>query len=190
MVLMLVCTMMTSIAIVKEKETGTMEVLLVSPLPPLLVIFAKSVPYFFLSAVNIASILLLSVFMLGLPIAGSLVLLVSLSLLFTLTCLSFGMFISSITASQQVAMLISLMGLFLPTLMLSGFMFPIENMPIPLRVMSNIVPAKWYFFIVKAVMIKGVGLHVIWKEALILTGMTGFFLMLSVKKYKIRLATA
>lgn len=190
MVLMLVCTMMTSIAIVKEKETGTMEVLLVSPLPPLLVIFAKSVPYFFLSAVNIASILLLSVFMLGLPIAGSLVLLVSLSLLFTLTCLSFGMFISSITASQQVAMLISLMGLFLPTLMLSGFMFPIENMPIPLRVMSNVVPAKWYFFIVKAVMIKGVGLSVIWKEALILTGMTGFFLMLSVKKYKIRLATS
>jgi ABC-2 type transport system permease protein len=186
---MLVCTMMTSIAIVKEKETGTMEVLLVSPLPRLLVIFAKSVPYYFLSAINIASILLLSVFLLGLPIAGSLVLLVSLSLLFTLTCLSLGMFISSITASQQVAMLISLMGLFLPTLMLSGFMFPIENMPIPLRIMSNLVPAKWFFYIVKAVMIKGVGLSVIWKEALILTGMTAFFLMLSVKKYKIRLAT-
>jgi ABC-2 type transport system permease protein len=100
------------------------------------------------------------------------------------------MLISSITASQQVAMLISLMGLFLPTLMLSGFMFPIENMPIPLRVMSNLVPAKWYFFIVKSVMIKGVGLAVIWKEALILTGMTAFFLMLSVKKYKIRLANS
>jgi len=190
MVLMLVCTLMTSIAIVKEKETGTMEVLLVSPLKPVLVILAKSTPYLLLSAVNIASILLLSVFVLGLPIAGSIVLLIGLSLLFTITSLSFGMLISSITASQQTAMLISLMGLFLPTLMLSGFMFPIENMPLPLKIISNIVPAKWYYFIVKAVMIKGVGLDIIWKETLILTGMTLAFLTLSIKKYNIRLATS
>jgi ABC-2 type transport system permease protein len=189
MVLMLVCTMMTSIAIVREKELGTMEVLLVSPLKPFMVILAKSTPYFLLSAVNIASILLLSVFVLGLPIAGSLALLVTLSLLFTLTCLSLGMFISSKTASQQTAMLISLMGMFLPTLMLSGYMFPIENMPLPLKILSNAVPAKWYFMIVKDVMIKGVGVEMIWKESLILLGMTLLFLGLSIKNFDIRLST-
>jgi ABC-2 type transport system permease protein len=189
MVLMLVCTLMTSIAIVREKETGTMEVLLVSPLQPVLVILAKSTPYLLLSAINIASILLLSVFVLGLPIAGSIVLLVLLSLLFTVTSLSLGMLISSITASQQTAMLISLMGLFLPTLMLSGFMFPIENMPPPLQFMSNLVPAKWYYYIVKAVMIKGVGISIIWKEVVVLLVMTIAYLTLSIKKYNIRLAT-
>jgi ABC-2 type transport system permease protein len=188
MVLMLICTLMTSIAIVKEKETGTMEVLLVSPLKPILVIFAKSTPYLFLSLINIASILLLSVFVLGLPIAGSFLLLITLSLLFSIASLSLGMLISTITDSQQTAMLISLMGLFLPTLMLSGFMFPIENMPLPLKIMSNVVPAKWYYFIVKSVMIKGVGLKIIWKEALVLTFMTLAFLGLSIKNYKVRLA--
>lgn len=188
MVLMLICTLMTSIAIVKEKETGTMEVLLVSPLKPILVIFAKSTPYLFLSLINITSILLLSVFVLGLPIAGSIFLLVSLSLLFTIASLSLGMLISTITDSQQTAMLISLMGLFLPTIMLSGFMFPIENMPLPLKIISNVVPAKWYYFIVKAVMIKGVGLKIIWKEALVLSLMTIGFLGLSIKNYKVRLA--
>ncbi len=188
MILMLVCTLMTSIAIVREKERGTMEILLASPLKPLLVILAKALPYLALSMINIASILLLSVYVLELPIAGSLLLLVGESILFTITALSLGLLVSSITASQQVAMLISLMGMFLPTLMFSGFMFPIENMPRPLQVMSNVVPAKWYFFIVKAVMIKGLGIASIWKETLILAGMTVFFLALSLKKFKIRLA--
>jgi ABC-2 type transport system permease protein len=85
-------------------------------------------------------------------------------------------------------MMISLVGMFLPTLMFSGFMFPIESMPVPLQVISNIVPAKWYFYIVKAVMIKGLGIGAIWKETLILSGMTVFLLGLSIKKYKIRLA--
>ena len=187
MILMLVCTLMTSIAIVREKERGTMEVLLASPLKPVLVILAKAVPYLALSVVNIASILLLSVFVLELPIAGSLALLVAESILFTITALSLGLMVSSITASQQVAMLISLVGMFLPTLMFSGFMFPIENMPVPLQVMSNIVPAKWYFYIVKAVMIKGLGLGAIWKETLVLAGMTLFFLGLSYRKFNIRL---
>lgn len=188
MVLMLVCTLMTSIAIVKEKETGTMEVLLVSPLQPFMVVVAKSIPYLALSAINIASILLLSVFVLGLPVAGSLILLVVLSVLYTLTCLALGMLISSNTSSQQTAMLISLMGMFLPTLMLSGFMFPIENMPVPLRLLSNLVPAKWYYLIVKNVMIKGGGLAVVWKEALILSGMTLFFLGMSIRKFSKRLS--
>lgn len=188
MVLMLVCSMMTAITIVREKEKGTMEILLVSPLQPLLMVFAKAVPYIALSAVNIASILLLSVFVLGVPINGSLTLLVSESMLFTLTSLSLGLLISSVTETQQTAMFISLMGMLLPTVMLSGFMFPVENMPLPLQLFSNIVPAKWYYIIVKSVMIKGLGFTFIWKETLILIGMTIFLLGMSVKKFKIRLA--
>jgi ABC-2 type transport system permease protein len=187
MILLLVCTLMTSVALVREKERGTMEILLASPLKPILVIVAKAVPYLVLSMVNVASILLLSVFVLELPIEGSLSLLIGESILFTITSLSLGLLISSITSSQQVAMLISLVGMFLPTLMFSGFMFPIENMPVPLQVISNIVPAKWYFYIVKAVMIKGLGIGAILKETLILAGMTVFLLGLSIKKYNIRL---
>jgi ABC-2 type transport system permease protein len=188
MVLLLVCTMMTAITIVKEKETGTMEIMLVSPMKPQLVVFAKAVPYLLLSIINISSILLLSVFVLEVPINGSLVLLVFESILFTLVSLSLGLLISAGAESQQTAMFISLVALFLPTIMLSGFMFPIENMPLPLRIISNIVPAKWYYSIVKSVMIKGLSLHSIWKETLILAGMMTFFLTLAVKKFKIRLA--
>lgn len=187
MVLMLVCAMMTSISIVREKEMGTMEVILVSPIVPIRVVIAKMVPYFLLSTINIASILLLSVFVLEVPIQGSLLLLVSECLLFTVTVLALGLLISSVAGSQQVAMLISLMGLFLPTVMLSGFMFPVENMPIPLQVISNIVPAKWFYYIVKNVMIKGLGFAYIWKETLVLVGMTAFFMIVSIKKFKTRL---
>ena len=187
MVLMLVCAMMTSISIVREKEMGTMEVILVSPIVPIRVIIAKMVPYFILSAFNIGTILLLSVFALDVPIQGNLFLLVSECLLFTLTVLALGLLISSITNSQEVAMLISLMGLFLPTIMLSGFMFPVENMPIPLQVVSNIVPAKWFYYIVKNVMIKGLGFEFVWKETLILAGMTIFFMVVSIAKFKTRL---
>jgi ABC-2 type transport system permease protein len=187
MVLMLVCAMMTSISIVREKEMGTMEVILVSPIVPLRVIIAKMVPYFLLSSVNIASILVLSVFVLDVPIQGSLFLLVAECLLFTVTVLALGLLISSIADSQQIAMLVSLMGLFLPTIMLSGFMFPIENMPGPLQAISNIVPAKWFYYIVKNIMIKGIGFEHVWKETLILTGMTIFFMAVSIKKFKTRL---
>lgn len=188
MVLLLVCTMMTAITIVKEKEMGTMEIMLVSPMRPQLVVLAKAVPYLLLSVVNISTILLLSVFVLEMPINGSIVLLVAESILFTLVSLSLGLLISAGAASQQTAMFISLVALFLPTIMLSGFMFPIENMPLPLRVISNIVPAKWYYSIVKSVMIKGVGLQAVWKETLILAGMLVFFLTMAIKKFKIRLA--
>jgi ABC-2 type transport system permease protein len=150
-------------------------------------IIAKMVPYFILSAVNIMSILLLSVYVLDVPISGNLFLLIGECLLFTVTVLSLGLLISSIAASQQVAMLISLMGLFLPTILLSGFMFPIENMPVPLQVISNIVPAKWFYAIVRGIMIKGIGLSFLWKEPLGLIGMTTFFLVISVRKFKERL---
>lgn len=188
MVLLLVCTMMTAITIVREKETGTMEILLVSPAKPIGVVIAKAVPYLLLSVVNIISILLLSVFVLDVPINGSIALLMAVSVLFILVSLSLGLLISAATATQQTAMFISLVALFLPTIMLSGFMFPVENMPLPLRTVSNIVPAKWYYYIVKSVMIKGLGVTAIWKELTILTGMLIFFLTLAIKKFKIRLA--
>jgi ABC-2 type transport system permease protein len=179
---------MTSVAIVREKERGTMEILLASPLRPQMVILSKAIPYLVLSMVNIASILLLSVFVLELPIEGSLTLLIGESILFTITSLSLGLLVSTVTSSQQAAMLISLLGMFMPTLMFSGFMFPIENMPVPLQVISKLIPATWYFLIVKAVMIKGLGIGAIWKETLILAGMTVILLGLSIKKYKNRLA--
>lgn len=188
MVLMLICTMMTAITIVREKEMGTMEVMLVSPVRPLKIVVAKAVPYLLLSLLNVTSILLLSVFVLEVPVNGSLLLLFGESTLFILTCLAFGLLISSSTDSQQTAMFISLTGMFLPTVMLSGFMFPIENMPLPLRIISNVVPAKWFYSIVKSVMIKGLGLAAVWKETLVLTGMMLFLLVLSIKKFKIRLA--
>ncbi len=188
MVLLLVCTMMTAITIVKEKEMGTMEIMLVSPMRPQLVVLAKAVPYLLLSLINITSILLLSVFVLEVPINGSLFLLMFESILFTLVSLSLGLLISSGAASQQTAMFMSLVALFLPTIMLSGFMFPVENMPLPLRIVSNVVPAKWYYNIVRSVMIKGVGLDAVWKETLILGGMMVFFLTMAIKRFKIRLA--
>lgn len=188
MVLLLVCTMMTAITIVKEKEMGTMEIILVSPMRPQIVVLAKAVPYLILSMINITTILLLSVFVLEVPINGSIVLLAFESILFTLVSLSLGLLISAGAASQQTAMFISLVALFLPTIMLSGFMFPIENMPLPLRTVSHIVPARWYYTIVKSVMIKGLGLQAVWKETLILTGMMIFFLTMAIKKFKIRLA--
>lgn len=188
MIMMLVCVMMTAISIVREKELGTMEILLVSPFRPMMVIVSKLVPYLIISLVNITSILLLSYFFLHLPVKGSLVLLYAEGLLFILCSLSLGLLISTVAQNQQTAMFISLMATMLPTMLLSGFMFPIENMPLPLQVISNAVPSKWFNVIVKNIMIKGLGFTYIWKETLILAGMTVFLLTLSYRKFKIRLA--
>jgi len=187
LVLLLICVMMTSISIVREKELGTMEILLVSPFMPILVILSKAVPYLLLSLVNLLIILLLSVFALDLPINGSVLLLFIISTLYIITSLSLGLLISTITTSQQAAMLISLMGMMLPAMLFTGFMFPIENMPLPLQIISHLVPSRYYYIIVKAIMIKGLGISAIWKETLILFGMTVFLLFLSLKKFKIRL---
>lgn len=187
MVLMLLSALMTSVAIVREKEMGTMEILLVSPMKPLLVVLTKAIPYLVLSFINVIVILLLSVFVLEMPINGSLVLLLLECLLYIFASLALGLLISSATNSQQVAMFISLVGLMMPTIIFSGFMFPIENMPIPLQVISNIIPAKWFYIIVKSVMIKGLGLFAIWKETLILVGMTVFLMGISVARFKVRL---
>jgi len=187
LVLMLISVLMTSVSIVREKELGTMEILLVSPVSPFMVIISKAVPYFALSLVNLTVILLLSVFLLDMPFNGSVLLLFAESSLLIITALSLGLLISNSTASQQTAMLISLMAMLIPTMMLTGFMFPIENMPWPLQMISNIVPSKWYYIIVKSIMIKGLGFSAVWKETLILLGMTIFLLALSFKKFKIRL---
>lgn len=186
-ILMLVSAMMTSISITREKELGTMEILLVSPLKPFQVIIGKVFPYIFLSIINAVVIVMLSIFVFGMPVQGSLFLLALESILFIISALALGILISTISATQQSAMMISLMGLMLPVILLSGFIFPISSMPLPLQIISNIIPAKWFIIIIKGIMLKGVGIHFIWKETLILLGMTVFFIALSVKKYKIRL---
>ena len=186
-ILMLVSAMMTSISITREKELGTMEVLLVSPLKPFQVIVGKVVPYIFLSIINAVVIVLLSIFIFKMPVQGNFFLLGAESVLFIIAALSLGILISTIATTQQTAMMISLMGLMLPTILLSGFIFPIASMPLPLVILSNIIPAKWFIIILKGIMLKGVGMTFIWKETLILFGMTLFFIVLSVKKYKIRL---
>ena len=186
-ILMLVSAMMTSISITREKELGTMEILLVSPLKPFQVIIGKVFPYIFLSIINAIVILVLGFFVFKMPINGSLFLLMFESILFILSALSLGILISTISDSQQTAMMLSLMGLMLPVIILSGFIFPISSMPMPMQVISNIIPAKWFIIIVKAIMLKGVGIQYIWKETLVLVGMTIFFIALSIKKYKIRL---
>jgi ABC-2 type transport system permease protein len=186
-ILMLVSAMMTSISITREKESGTMELLLASPMKPLQVIAGKVVPYLLLSFFNAVVILLLGKTVFGVPVQGSLLLLLLETILFIITTLSLGILISTFTNSQQVALLISLMGLMLPTILLSGFIFPIENMPLPLQTISNIIPAKWFIIIIKDIMLKGNGLSYIWKENLILIGFTLFFILVSVRKFKIRL---
>ena len=178
---------MTSISIVREKELGTMEILLVSPFKPLMVIIAKAIPYFVLSLVNVTTILLLSVYLLGLPIKGSIILLFAESMLFILTALSLGLLISTRTDSQQTAMLISMMGMMLPTILFTGYMFPIENMPLVLQWISNAVPARWYYSIVKNIMIKGLGFEAVWKQTLILVGMTIFLMLVALRNFKTRL---
>jgi ABC-2 type transport system permease protein len=185
--LMLITAMMTSISIAREKEMGTMEILLVSPMRPLQVIAGKVVPYVLLAFVNALTILLLSYFVLGMPVKGSLVLLLAESLLFIVMALSLGIFISTVSKSQQMAMMLSMFALMLPTILLSGFIFPIENMPIALQILSNIMPPRWFIIIVKSIMIKGLGIQYIWKETLIIAGMALFFIALSVKKFKVRL---
>ena len=187
-ILMLVSAMMTSIAITREKELGTMEILLVSPLKPPLIIIGKVIPYILLALINTLIILALGTFVFGMPVRGSWALLLTECLLFVITALALGILISTRTDSQQIAMMISLMGLMLPTILLSGFIFPIESMPKLLQWLSNIIPAKWFIIILKNIMLKGVGLAYVWKESLILLGMTLFFIGVSVKNFKIRLA--
>ena len=175
LILMLICAMMTSISIVREKETGTMEVLLVSPVKPLFIVLAKAVPYFVLSFVNLTTILLLSVFVLDVPVVGS------------LFWLALGLLISSVTSTQVAAMLASGMILMMPTMVLSGMIFPVESMPVILRAISDIIPARWYIQAVRKLMIEGVPVVLVLKEIGILLLMAVVLITISIRKFKYRL---
>jgi ABC-2 type transport system permease protein len=186
-ILLLVSALMTSISITREKEMGTMEILLVSPLNPAHIIVGKVIPYLVLSLINTVIVLVLSMFVFQVPVNGSLALLAGISFLFLITALSLGILISTLSNNQQTAMMISLVALMLPTIILSGYIFPIDNMPLLLRVLSNIIPSKWFIIIVRGIMLKGVTFSYIWFETLILVFMTLLFLVISIKKFKIRL---
>lgn len=187
LILMLICAMMTSISIVREKETGTMEILLVSPVRPLFVILSKAVPYFVLSFVNLVTILLLSVYVLEVPVAGSLFWLIAVSLLFIFVSLALGLLISSVTRTQVAAMLASGLILMMPTMILSGMIFPIESMPLVLQGISAILPARWYIQAVRKLMIEGVDVTLVMQEIGILALMAVVLITISFKKFKNRL---
>ena len=187
LILILICALMTSVTITREKEFGTMEVLLVSPPRPIQIILGKVMPYFILSFINVLLILLLSWIVFGLPVKGSILLLLAESMLYILMSLTLGILISTISNTMQQAIFISLIGLMLPTILLSGFIFPIENMPKIYDYISMIMPPRYFIIIIKNIMIKGTGLMYIWKETLILIVMTIVFTGISVRKFKIRL---
>lgn len=188
LVLMVICAIMTSISIVREKERGTMEVLLASPIKSWTVLIAKTIPYLALSFVNLITILLLSFYVLHVPIQGNLVLLIFISLLFIFLALSLGLVISTAVQTQVVAVLISGIGLMMPALILSGMIFPIDNMPMPLQWASSIVPARWYISAVKKVMIEGLGIAHIITELSVITGMVVLLIGASIANIKNRLS--
>lgn len=187
LILMLICAMMTAVSIVREKETGTMEVLLVSPMKPILIIIAKAVPYLVLSGINLSTILLLSVFVLGVPVAGSLFWLGMVSLVFIFVALALGLLISTVSDTQVGAMIMSGMGLMMPTTVLSGMMFPVESMPLFLQWVSALMPARWYIAAVRKIMIEGLGISYALEEVVILSVMAIVLIVVSLRKFKYRL---
>jgi len=187
MVMILICALMTSVTITREKEFGTMEVLLVSPLKPVQIILGKVTPYFLLSFINIITILVLSWFVFGLPVKGSLVLLLLETMLYILMSLTLGILISTVSKTMQQAIFISAIGLLLPTILLSGFIFPIENMPKIYDYVSSILPPRYFIVIIKNIMIKGTGFMYVWKETLVIALMTVLFTVLSIRKFSLRL---
>jgi ABC-2 type transport system permease protein len=187
LILILICALMTSVTITREKEFGTMEVLLVSPLKPVQIILGKVTPYFILSFINVILILIMSWLVFGLPVKGSIILLLLESMLYILMSLSLGILISTISKTMQQAIFISAIGLMLPTILLSGFIFPIENMPKIYNYVSTVIPPRYFIIIIKNIMIKGTGFIFVWKETLIILLMTLLFIGISVRKFKIRL---
>ena len=187
MLLLLICAMMTSVSIVREKERGTMEVLLVSPIKPLMIIVAKVVPYLLLALAILSVILLMSATVLDVPLQGGLGWILVVSLIYILLALSLGLLISNIAHTQFVALLVSAMVLLLPTVMLSGMLFPVESMPTILQWISAIIPPRYYIQAMRKLMIMGVGIQEVWQEVMILIGMTTLLLTISLKKFKTRL---
>ncbi|MFV0521135.1 MAG: ABC transporter permease [Mangrovibacterium sp.] len=187
LVFLIVCTTLTSTAIVREREMGTMEILLVSPFKPILILVAKAIPYLVLSIVNLLIILLLSTYVLDVPVRGSFLLLLFVNILFIITCLSLGLLISNLVETQQAAMMASMMGMMLPTIILTGFMFPIENMPVFFQWVSRIVPSRYFYDATKMIMLKGLGFSYIWKDVLVLTLMSAIFIRAAIAKFNMRI---
>ena len=187
MLLLLICAMMTSVSIVREKERGTMEVLLVSPVRPLMIIVAKVIPYLLLALVILVVILLMSATVLDVPLQGGLGWILVVSLIYILLALSLGLLISNIAQTQFVALLVSAMVLLLPTVMLSGMLFPVESMPTVLQWISAVIPPRYYIQAMRKLMIMGVGISEVWHEVVVLIGMTALLLVVSLKKFKTRL---
>ena len=187
LILMLICAMMTSVSIVREKEMGTMETLLVSPVKPLHIILAKMTPYWTLSCVNFVTILGVSVWLLGVPVEGNLFWLAVISLTYITTALALGLLISAVTRTQTTAMLFSAAVLMMPVIMLSGMIFPVESMPGILQAVSCVIPARWYIPAVRKLMIEGLPVTYVAKELAILSGMALLLVTVSLKKFKNRL---
>ncbi len=187
MLLMLVCAMMTSISIVREKEKGTMEVLLVSPVKPLMIIVAKAIPYLVLAFVILMIILMMARYVLGVPLVGSLFWIIVVSVIYILLALSLGLLISNVARTQLVALLLSAMVLLVPIVMLSGMIFPVESMPEVLQWISAIVPPRYYIEAMRKLMIMGVGINEVAREVLILVGMLAFLMTLALVKFNKRL---
>lgn len=187
LLLLLICAMMTSVSIVREKERGTMEVLLVSPIRPLLILIAKAVPYFLLSIIILLFILGISNFVLKVPVSGNLLAILTLCLLYIFLALCLGLLISVVAKTQLQALLISGMLMLMPNLLLSGMIYPIESMPLPLQWFSAIIPARWFIAAIRKLMVMGVGLQMVGRELLILTAMSLLILGIALKKFKTRL---
>ncbi|MBO7119028.1 MAG: ABC transporter permease [Bacteroidaceae bacterium] len=188
MLLLLICAMMTSVSIVREKERGTMEVLLVSPIQPLMIIVAKAVPYLLQAFLILIIILVMSATVLDVPLAGGIGWIVLVSLIYILLALSLGLLISNIAQTQFVALLVSAMVLLLPTVMLSGMLFPIESMPVVLQWVSAIIPPRYYIDAMRKLMIMGVSIESVWHDVLVLCLMTAVLLTVALKKFNTRLS--
>lgn len=188
MLLLLICAMMTSVSIVREKERGTMEVLLVSPIRPLMIIVGKVVPYLLQAFLTLVIILVMSHWVLDVPLAGGIGWIVLVSVIYILLALSLGLLISNLAQTQFVALLVSAMVLLLPTVMLSGMLFPIESMPVILQWVSAIIPPRYYIDAMRKLMIMGVGIESVWREVAVLCVMTGILLLVALKKFNKRLS--
>ena len=187
LIFILICAMMTSVSIVREKEMGTMEVLLVSPVRPIKIILAKMIPYFVISCINLATILLIARYLLDVPMSGGLGGIVFISLIYLILALALGLLVSTLASSQVVALLISAMVMLLPMMMLSGMVFPLENLPTVLKPLPYIVPARWYIEAIRKMMIMGLPLSAVVKEVAILIFMTFVLMGVSLKKFKDKL---
>jgi ABC-2 type transport system permease protein len=186
-ILMMISAMLTSLTLTREKELGTMEQMLVSPIKPWEIMVGKITPYIALAAVDGALILLVGYFVFGVVISGSLLLLSVASLIYIFTALALGLLISTVARKQEHAMMIVLPVTVMPTVLLSGFMFPLPSLPVWLQWLAHIIPATYFLEVVRGIILKGVGLEVLWTPMLVLGCMGLFLLAVSIRKFQVKL---